>query len=131
MVLRLGGGVLISGSLEVGRQSRQFLLTLQSLDLGAVCPVQLDALLGLVNALQEMLLRFCRGRLYVFPAIPRRFSCLRAEDLRIPGARVGLIKADAALRVSLHAERDTKLTLIWPVGESTRASAPSPDSFRR
>src|SRR5690606_27487936 len=36
VVLRLGGGVLISGSLEVGRQSRQFLLTLQSLDLGAV-----------------------------------------------------------------------------------------------
>lgn len=38
-------------------------------------PVQLDASIGFVNAVQEMLLQYTQGSLYLLPALPKQWDC--------------------------------------------------------
>jgi alpha-L-fucosidase 2 len=49
---------------------------------GSFAPIQLDASMGVVNALQEMLLFVSDGIVKLLPALPKRLSKGSVKDLR-------------------------------------------------
>lgn len=53
-----------------------------------MAPVQLDALMGSVNALQEMLMSVSEGCLSLLPACPERFESGRVDNWYFPGGKV-------------------------------------------
>jgi len=79
-------------------------------------PVQLDALMGAVNALQEMLLYSSANRVAVLPACPDAFEKGEVKNWRFPGGRVGFIwdRAAGSLKVSVTAERAVKMRVDFP-----------------
>ena len=79
-------------------------------------PVQLDALMGAVSALQEMLLCVSEGRVAVLPACPERFDMGEVSNWRFPGGRISFKwdKADSSLQAVVEAERDVKLRVEFP-----------------
>ena len=55
-------------------------------------PMQMDAEMGAVNAIQEMLIHTVRGVLTVFPAVPRAWKDISFKNMRTEGAF--LVSAD-------------------------------------
>ena len=80
--------------------------------------VQLDGLLGCVNAVQEMLFRYQNGALYILPAVPARWNTGEVQDFRYPGGKVSfrwdLVKKE--LCVTVTAVRGERPRLILPGG---------------
>lgn len=58
-----------------------------SLDI-SMAPVQLDALMGAVNAVQELAARYAGGDLYILPAPDKRLLGMKVRDLHFPGGRL-------------------------------------------
>lgn len=87
-----------------------------SMDLGgAFAPVQLDANMGAVNAIQEMLLRHSGGRLFVLPAVD--FSRIEAgfvENMRFIGGEADISWEGGKLEFTLRARRGLKLSVVLP-----------------
>ncbi|MBQ8955216.1 MAG: glycoside hydrolase N-terminal domain-containing protein [Clostridia bacterium] len=79
-------------------------------------PVQLDALMGAVNAVQEMLLRVESGRLELLPACPARLNKGRVTDWRFPGGAVSFEwdLEKRCLSGEVRAERAVKLLMVYP-----------------
>lgn len=79
-------------------------------------PVQLDALMGAVNALQEMLLYASANRLAVLPACPDAFEKGEVKNWRFPGGRIGFAwdRAAGSLKVSVTADRAVKMRVDFP-----------------
>ncbi|MGI5898613.1 MAG: glycosyl hydrolase family 95 catalytic domain-containing protein [Christensenellales bacterium] len=79
-------------------------------------PVQLDASLGAVNALQEMLLFASDDIIKILPALPERFNKGEAKNLRFMTGSISLKwnRAGGALQGDIHAARDTKVILRLP-----------------
>ena len=83
-------------------------------------PMQMDALMGAVNAIQEMLLHTVRGRLTVFPAIPRvwqkaaAFERMRAEGAFLVSAEM---KDGRIIRVEIFSEKGAALRLANNIAE--------------
>ncbi len=80
-------------------------------------PVQLDAIVGSVNAVQEMLLRVAPSRVCVLPACPTEWKS-GSTKLHIFGGNVTL-RWDLDkkyCRATFYAERDLSLTVVMPFG---------------
>jgi alpha-L-fucosidase 2 len=87
-----------------------------SMDLGAFAPVQLDASMGIVNAVQEMLICVSRDALAFLPACPPRLRHGSVRGLRFQQGQVSFDwDLDASvLNVELRADRDCRLHLVPP-----------------
>ena len=75
-------------------------------------PVQLDAVFGAVNAVQEMLFRWEKTALSVLPARPARLRSGRVQGMAFPGGSIDFSWTEnGAVTVTVHAQRalDTKL----------------------
>ncbi|WNQ13302.1 glycoside hydrolase N-terminal domain-containing protein [Paenibacillus aurantius] len=81
-------------------------------------PVQLDASLGWVNAVQEMLLQVQPGMIKLLPALPDRLAKGKLADWRFYTGRLSLEWDTAAgiFLAELTAERDTETTVKLPGG---------------
>ncbi|MDQ1913486.1 glycoside hydrolase N-terminal domain-containing protein [Paenibacillus sp. GD4] len=79
-------------------------------------PVQLDANLGWVNAVQELLLQVSPGMIKLLPALPGRWSRGRLTDWRFHTGRVSMEwnREDGTLRAELQAHRDTQTIVKLP-----------------
>jgi len=79
-------------------------------------PIQLDANMGWVNAVQEMLLYVSPTMVKLLPALPDRWSSGKVTDLRFCTGKVSFEwnRADGTFRAKLTAERNTKITLKLP-----------------
>lgn len=90
-------------------------------DMGAtlridMAPVQLDALMGTVNALQEMLLGISEGHLEFLPACPERFERGEVKNWRFPGGKVSF-RWDRGRRFfegTVSTERPLELVISLP-----------------
>ena len=83
-------------------------------------PMQTDAAMGAVNAIQEMLLHTVRGTLTVFPAVPRAwqkavsFDKMRAEGAFLVSAEM---KEGRIIRVEIVSEKGAALKLANNIAE--------------
>ena len=82
-----------------------------SVVLNKMAPVQLDALMGTVSAIQDMLFQYNDGTLFVLPARPREFEYVSAERMRFP---------DGA--ISIYADGEKVEATIFPHKENVRLS---------
>ena len=89
-----------------------------------MAPVQLDALMGAVNAIQEMLLSASEGRLTFLPACPERFERGEVQNWRFPGGRVSFRwdRGKGIFTGTVQAERHVEIALEWPawIGKAER-----------
>ncbi|MBR2335945.1 MAG: glycoside hydrolase N-terminal domain-containing protein [Clostridia bacterium] len=74
-------------------------------------PVQLDALMGTVNAIQDMLVQYNKGALFILPARPDAFNSIRCRGIKIPDGKVDVIYHGGKTEVSIMAERDVTLAV--------------------
>lgn len=81
-----------------------------------VAPVQLDALMGTVNALQEMLLCVSTDKLAVLPACPDSFDKGAIKNWRFPGGQISFTwnRSAGSLTAVVTAERPVRLQLRFP-----------------
>lgn len=85
-------------------------------------PVQLDALLGSVNTIQEMLLTVTPKKVILLPSITEKFNKGEFSDFRFFGGRISL-KWNAELKeyaVRIVAERDCEIDLTLPFGDGEK-----------
>lgn len=86
-------------------------------------PIQLDALLGTVNAIQEWLIRVTRRKVYILPACPDRLNRGEAKRLHFFDGEISLkwnlLKKQCDIIIS--ALRDTSFVMVLPFsnGEKT------------
>lgn len=82
-------------------------------------PVQLDAVMGTVNAIQEWLIRITKKKIYVLPACPKKLKCGTAKNLGIFGGKISFEWDLAAnkIEVDIKAERDVDFQVILPFGK--------------
>ena len=85
-------------------------------------PVQLDALMGSVSALQEMLLTVMPERICLLPALPERLAQGSFTGARFYGGRIDLRWNTAAQtwRAVLTAQRPVTVTVELPFGGGCR-----------
>lgn len=83
-------------------------------------PIQLDANLGWVNAVQEMLLYISPNMVKLLPALPDRWSSGSVSDMRFCAGSVSFSwnKMTGAFHAELTADRDTSFTLKLPAAFS-------------
>ncbi len=85
-----------------------------SLDM-ADAPVQLDALMGTVEVLQELTVRFAADTLDLVPAPAARLETIRAKGLRFPGGQVSFTRDPATgVHGEIVADRDIRITVVTP-----------------
>ncbi len=79
-------------------------------------PVQLDALLGAVSAMQEMLMRPTDGEIALLPACPARFPHGKVNNWCFPGGKVSFEwdRDRCMLKGSISAERPVEITVTCP-----------------
>lgn len=79
-------------------------------------PVQLDANMGWVNAVQEMLLLVSPGRIRLLPALPRGWRKGSFTRWRVPGGELSLSWSadEGELHATLSAERPIDTVMQWP-----------------
>ncbi|MFP4977407.1 glycosyl hydrolase family 95 catalytic domain-containing protein [Paenibacillus sp. CN-4] len=79
-------------------------------------PVQLDANMGWVNAVQEMLLSVSSGRIKLLPALPPGWQAGSFTRWRVPGGKLSLSwrAQDGELHAVLTAERRIDAVIQWP-----------------
>lgn len=77
-----------------------------------VYPVQLDALMGYASAIQDMVLQYHNGHVFVLPALPKAFSnYIRASNLHIPEGTVSVFLENGTVTVRLILSKPCKLSL--------------------
>ncbi len=92
-------------------------------------PVQMDANMGVINAVQEMLLQASPGMLKLLPALPERWRRGRLRDWRFHTGRVTLewdLDAES-FHAEVTADRDTELVVLlpdWAVSAGTVLAGP-------
>lgn len=81
-----------------------------------VAPVQLDALMGTVNALQEMLLYVSSNKLSILPACPDSFGKGEIKNWCFPGGQISFAwnRSEGSLTAVITAERPIKMQLRFP-----------------
>ncbi len=77
-------------------------------------PIQLDALMGSMNALQEMLFQYRQNRLTILPACPKRFKEIKVCGFKFPGGEISLSLQNSLLEYSVSLERDLLLEIVLP-----------------
>ena len=90
-----------------------------------IAPVQLDALLGAVNAMQEMLLYAAPDQLVILPACPDRLNKGEVRNWHFPGGRISFCwdREAGKLDISLCANRRVDVRIAMPAwaGKTGRA----------
>ena len=78
--------------------------------------VQLDALMGSVNAMQEMLFRSTDTYMAVLPACPEAFEKGSVKNWRFPGGKISFEwnKAEKKLEMEITADKDICLKVEMP-----------------
>jgi len=81
-----------------------------------MAPVQLDALMGTVNAVQEMLIRVTKKKVYILPACSDRIPVGSAKGLCFFGGTVDMKWniPQKKYEITIYAERDVECQLILP-----------------
>jgi len=79
-------------------------------------PVQLDAVLGYVNAVQEMILYASKDLLKILPALPRRLNSGRIHNFCYPDGKISMCwnRQEKRLNVKLKAERGHTIRVCMP-----------------
>lgn len=79
-------------------------------------PVQLDALMGAVNAIQEMLLNVSGNVITLLPACPKRLSRGEVQNWRFPGGYVSFCwdRSQGFLKAEIAAERAVSMQIEAP-----------------
>ncbi len=77
-------------------------------------PIQLDALIGLLHVIQEMLLQEHQGELTVLPALSRRFQYMEARGLQFPGGELSLTYDGHEAVCTLTGTRAESITIHSP-----------------
>ncbi|WP_246188186.1 glycosyl hydrolase family 95 catalytic domain-containing protein [Paenibacillus tengchongensis] len=124
---RLGDGNLALGCLDILSRScllNNFLTLHNDWRNMGVCmnmeeaPIQLDANMGWVNAVQEMLLYVSPRMVKLLPALPDRWQSGKVQGLRFCTGTVSFSwnKAEGCFAAELAAERDTAVVLKLPPG---------------
>jgi alpha-L-fucosidase 2 len=83
---------------------------------GHKAPMQLDANMGIVNALQEMLLYVSKDLVKVLPACPNKFSKGSVKGFRFCTGEIDFSwdKELGKFSSELKAKRETNITLLLP-----------------
>lgn len=84
-----------------------------SIVVDSICPVQLDALMGSVSAIQDMILQYNKQSLFILPALPDAFTCINAHGLRIPEGKVDIMYDKGTTEVAVLADHDCELTVHY------------------
>jgi len=89
---------------------------------GKQAPTQLDANMGIVNAVQEMLLFVSKDTIKILPALPKDFPKGSVRGLRFPYGSVNFEWDTAAdmLQVEITADCDCEINLILPSSEAVK-----------
>lgn len=86
-------------------------------------PVQLDAVMGTVNAMQEWLIRLTKNKVYLLPSCPEKLESGSVKDFRIFGGRVSFewnLK-DKFISAEITADKDIAETeIILPFGKASK-----------
>ena len=70
-------------------------------------PVQLDAVFGSVNVIQEMLLFWQEGALSVLPALPARWKSGSVKGMVFPGGRIDICWEESGMiALTIYADKD-------------------------
>ena len=78
--------------------------------------MQLDALMGAANALQEMLIYPAPGVLHLLPAMPQRLAKGSAKGLYLPWGRMDLVWDEKTAQAVLYPNKDAVVTVCFPNG---------------
>ena len=81
-------------------------------------PVQLDAIMGTVNAVQEWLIRVTKKKIYILPACPKQLKSGSAENLCFFGGKLNLKwnLSKKICTVDITATRDILYDIVFPFG---------------
>lgn len=79
-------------------------------------PVQLDALMGVVNAVQEMLFRPTQKELRFLPARPERMKIGAAQNWRFPGGKASFGWSSSDFTATITAQKDIDIVCVLPDG---------------
>jgi len=85
-------------------------------------PVQLDAAIGTVNAVQEWLLRVTKSKIYILPACPKQLKSGSVENFRFFEGSISF-KWDLRKKqfeAEITAARDTEATFVLPFNMGIR-----------
>ncbi len=82
-------------------------------------PIQLDALMGASNAIQEMLIQYRQNVINILPAISKRFSYIKASGLKFPGGIVSIKLEKSKLTYNIIAEKDATVIIQTPTHHFT------------
>lgn len=84
-----------------------------------LAPVQLDAIMGAVDLIQELAMRYANGTLYILPAFEERLKNIRVQDLRFPGGAVSFaFDEEGTLQISIDANQSMPLRIVAPNAET-------------
>ena len=74
-------------------------------------PVQLDALMGTVALIQDMLFQYKDSTIHILPAKPDRMKYIKAEGLTFPGGKVSFELNEGKLHFSVTAHEKTDISV--------------------
>lgn len=108
-------GCLLKNFMTLHNDWRRMGLTMNLGD-GNTAPMQLDANMGIVNALQEMLLFVSKDLIKLLPACPEQFNRGSVSGLRYCTGEISFSwdKARKAFEGEMRAARETRLSLLLP-----------------
>ena len=89
-----------------------------SLELGQFAPIQLDANMGVVNAVQMMLLQIKNETIHFLPALPKRLYKGSVKNFAFPGGRVDFAWKQNKFHAVVKAEKD--ISVIFRLPENGR-----------
>lgn len=78
------------------------------------CPMQLDAALGAVNAIQEMIMGYADNYVYILPALPESWNTGKAEAFCFPGGKVDIVwdMDKSYVKITVSADREIEYYLL-------------------
>ncbi len=74
-------------------------------------PVQLDALMGTVALIQDMLFQYKDSTIHILPAKPDRMKYIKAEGLTFPGGKVSFELNEGKLHFSVTAYEEAEIAV--------------------
>jgi alpha-L-fucosidase 2 len=77
-------------------------------------PIQHDAIMGIVETLQEMLIYYKDNTLHILPALPKRIKNVLATDLRVPFGKISIsYEQDSSCKITLLPNRDGEVKILY------------------
>ncbi len=79
-----------------------------------VSTVQLDALMGTVNAIQEMIVQYRNGEITILPVMAERFSNVSVKGFKYPEGEISVSLKNGILTLTVKCEKNTQLKINMP-----------------